>query len=155
MWSRSGAGVVIASAQMRSVRLPRRVHRRSIARLAASVLLVVLALAPLAADVCAAECAQRMTMGHDAASAGAPACHEHANTSVNPSLLRSVSACPDGSMLTPQAIQTAANDIRLIGTAALIVSPQSDVNTDPGYSSLRLGSPPPSLVATTLVSLRI
>lgn len=140
---------------MKSVRLPRRVHRRSIARLAASVLLVVLALAPLAADVCAAECAQRMTMGHDAASAGAPACHEHANTSVNLSVVRSVPACPDGSMSTPQAIQTAASDSHFVGTVALIVSLQSDVNNDPDSSGLRLGSPPLRPPAGTLVSLRI
>lgn len=137
------------------MRLSRRFHRRPSVRLAASVLLVVLALVPLAADVCAAECAQRMTMGHGAASAGAPACHEHANTSVRLSVLRSVPACPDGSMLTPQAIQTASNDFHLIGTVALIVCPQSDVNTDPDYSGLRFGSPPPSPAATTLVSLRI
>jgi hypothetical protein len=124
-------------------------------RLAASVLLVVLALVPFAADVCAAECAQRMTMGHGAASAGAPACHEHANTSVSFSLLRSVPACPDGSMLTPQAIKTAADDSHLVGAVALIVSPLSDVNTDPDYSGLRPGSPLLPRPASILVSLRI
>lgn len=135
--------------------LPGRFHRRPIVRLGTSVLLVVLALVPLAADVCAAECAQRMSVGHRTTSSGAPACHEHANASVDLQLLRSVPACPNGSMLTPQAVQTPAGDSHLVGTVALTVCPQTVVHADLAQSSLRFGSSPPSSAASTLLSLRI
>jgi hypothetical protein len=124
-------------------------------RLGTSVLLVMLALAPLAADVCAAECAQRMSVNHGTASSGAPACHEHANASVDRQLVRSVPACPNGSMLTLPAVQTPAGDSHLVRTVALTVCRQTLGDTDFAQSSLRFAPPPPLPTASTLLSLRI
>ncbi len=129
-------------------------HRTSM-RVALGVLLVAIALGPVAADVCAIECAQTMALPGTATSSAAPACHEHASAGPDVRVVRSTPPCASVTMLTPPAVQTAANRTDIAGIALIAACAPGAVDARVQPMAMSSDPPPISPAARTRLALRI